>query len=93
MELLHKTADVETVIRRAVENEQCVCWIRNTVAEARLGYKSLREKYPAWHIDLFHARFALSDRLEIEERVVGSFGKNSIGGATQRTGSDSNTGC
>ena len=79
VELLHKTADVETVIRRAVENEQCVCWIRNTVAEARLGYKSLREKYPAWQIDLFHARFALSDRLEIEKRVVGSFGKNSTG--------------
>lgn len=79
VELLHKTADVETVIRRAVENEQCVCWIRNTVAEARLGYESLREKYSTWHIDLFHARFALSDRLEIEKRVVGSFGKNSTG--------------
>ena len=79
VKLLHKTADVETIIRRAVENEQCVCWIRNTVAEARLGYESLREKYSTWHIDLFHARFALSDRLEIEKRVVGSFGKNSTG--------------
>ena len=79
VELLHKTADVETIIRRAVENEQCVCWIRNTVAEARLGYESLRQKYSAWHIDLFHARFALSDRLEIEKRVVDSFGKNSTG--------------
>ena len=84
VEMVHKLEQVEDVVKQAVEAGHCVCWIRNTVAEARQGYASLRRKFPGWSIDLFHARFALADRLEIEERIVRDFGKNST--AKQRKG-------
>ena len=77
VEMVHEPEQVEDVVKQAVEASHCVCWIRNTVAEARQGYASLCRKFPGWSIDLFHARFALADRLEIEERIVRDFGKNS----------------
>ncbi len=60
-------------------NEQCACWIRNTVWDACHIYKMLLAKNvidPAKLI-LFHARFTLADRLRIEKKVVNSFGRNS----------------
>ena len=84
VEMVHKPKQVEDVVKQAVEAGHCVCWIRNTVAEARQGYASLRLKFSGWSIDLFHARFALAERLEIEEQIVRDFGKNST--AKQRKG-------
>ena len=68
---------VEAEIEKAIQNDQCVCWIRNSVADAREAYARLRERQPQWRIDLFHARFALADRLDIEQRVLDAFGKQS----------------
>lgn len=53
---------------------RCVCWIRNTVADAMAAYEQCRGRSPDERLTLFHARFALRDRLDIEERVLGSFG-------------------
>jgi CRISPR-associated endonuclease/helicase Cas3 len=68
---------VDTVLADIVGQGQCACWIRNTVKDAIEAYQQIRELYPDWEVDLFHARYALGDRIEIEKRVVERFGKNS----------------
>jgi len=59
-----------------------VCWIRNTVDDAFAAWQALRSA----GLDplLFHARFALCDRLRIQERVLTGFGPN--GTAEARAG-------
>ena len=53
---------------------QCVAWIRNTVGDALAAYADMALRVPNEHIRLFHARFALGDRLDIEEAVLAQFG-------------------
>jgi CRISPR-associated endonuclease/helicase Cas3 len=79
-----QTDEVETLILEATRSGRCVCWIRNTVADAREAYAWLLGKVPRDKLDLFHARFAMGDRLEIEQRVLQRFGKH--GAAEQRAG-------
>ncbi|HXK56486.1 MAG TPA: CRISPR-associated helicase Cas3', partial [Gammaproteobacteria bacterium] len=68
---------VEQRLAASVARSQCACWSRNTVGDAREAYHKLKSQHPEWEIDLFHARFALSDRLAIEQRVLEGFGKDS----------------
>ena len=82
--MVHALEDVEGRLLAAVKAGQCVCWIRNTVADARESFARLRARYPDWAIDLFHARFAMQDRLDIEERIVNRFGPEST--ADERRG-------
>ena len=62
------------------EVEQAACagkavlYIRNTVDDALCAHAALAAR--GLDPDLFHARFALEDRLEIEGRVVKAFGKH-----------------
>lgn len=77
VQCVQSTDAVESLIADAVAKDQCVCWIRNTVGDAREAYQRLYETHPDWQIDLFHARFALADRLDIEQRVLDTYGKNS----------------
>lgn len=77
-------ADVLTLIRSALAAGQCVCWVRNTVADAVDAYDQFAAELPPERLDLFHARFALHDRLAMEHRVLQSFGKDS--GPAQRAG-------
>ncbi|MGB0128945.1 MAG: CRISPR-associated helicase Cas3', partial [Rhodocyclaceae bacterium] len=74
------------LIRDAVEAGQCVCWIRNTVDDARDAWRELRaaDWLPPSNLMLFHSRFALADRLEIEDAALSAFGKDSR--AEQRSG-------
>ena len=73
-----ETLDTESaVVERivvATTDGQCVCWIRNTVGDARRALALLRECLTVESLDLFHARFALADRLAIEQRVLARFG-------------------
>lgn len=55
----------------------CVAWIRNTVADALEARAEMATLWPAEHITLFHARFALGDRLDIEQKVLDRFGPDS----------------
>ena len=64
------------MIGKAVSENKCVCWIRNTVADAMESYEELVQRIDR-EIILFHARYALGDRLEIENNVIKSFGKES----------------
>jgi CRISPR-associated endonuclease/helicase Cas3 len=64
---------------------QCACWIRNTVGDAISSYRLLQTMgVPRSHILLFHSRFAMSDRLVIEQMTLDLFGKTS--GADERSG-------
>jgi len=75
---------VAAEIVNAVAEGQCVCWIRNTVDDARQGLALLREHLADDCLDLFHARFALGDRLAVEQRVLARFGPAST--AEERRG-------
>lgn len=64
-------------IVQALAAGHCVAWIRNTVADALEAQVEMAALWPADRITLFHARFALGDRLEIERRVLEQFGRDS----------------
>ena len=64
-------------VRTALAEGKCVGWIRNTVADAMSAYACLAATIPRAQITLFHARFALRDRLKKEEQVLAYFGDTS----------------
>ncbi len=84
--LVHDEQAVLAVIRGAVEKGQCVCWIRNTVADAREAWGQLADSGWVSNDDLylFHSRYAMADRIEIETAMLARFGKDSA--PEQRTG-------
>ena len=67
-------AALET-IAQAARAGAAVAYIRNSVDDAIEAARALRAAGLA--VDLFHARFAMGDRLAIEEGVVARFGKGS----------------
>lgn len=71
-------------IAAALAAGQCVAWIRNTVGDALDARAALAAHVPVENIILFHARFALGDRLDIEDAVLRTFGPES--GAAERAG-------
>lgn len=74
--LLDESA-VLALISKAVEQGQCVCWIRNTVDAARKSFDELHSvlKGKTERIHLFHSRFAMTDRQRIENSTLEWFGK------------------
>lgn len=64
-------------IQKAVEQGQCVAWIRNSVDDAIKSYRALRDAVPIPEEDilLFHSRFAFHDRHKIESKTLSWFGK------------------
>lgn len=62
-------------VERAARDDQAVLYIRNSVDDVLDAHAALRER--GLNVDIFHARFALADRLEIERRIVERFGKDS----------------
>lgn len=74
---VHDIKKILTLIESALQEGKCVCWIRNTVQDAMEAYTLLRERLEEDKTTLFHARFALGDRLSIEQSVVSSFGPKS----------------
>ena len=84
VQFLSEEDDVYTLLVATAEQGQCACWIRNTVRDATAAYQKIKALYPDMQVELFHARFALGDRLDIETQVVERFGKDSS--ATTRAG-------
>lgn len=64
------------------KDSACAVWIRNTVREASEAYEALKSL--GVPVMLFHARFAVADRLRIEREVLELFGKSST--KEQRSG-------
>lgn len=83
---LDDEAAVIGTIQRAAAQGNAVCWIRNTVGDARAAYDRLVGE--SWCetdlLTLFHSRFAMVDRQRIETDVLSRFGKDSDG--AQRAG-------
>lgn len=63
---------------------KCSCWIRNTVDDAIESFNMLLSLLGKDSVILFHARYAMGDRLNIENEVLKSFGKTS--GSQERRG-------
>jgi CRISPR-associated endonuclease/helicase Cas3 len=75
------TSDLDQVIaaiRSAASAGRCVCWVRNTVADAIEAWERLRRDCPQMPCTLFHARFALGDRLATEDDLLAAFGPRSV---------------
>lgn len=68
------------LINQAVHDGQCVCWVRNTVDDAISAYQHLIQSgnVAPENLLLFHSRFAFTDRMAIEEKVLTWFGKESV---------------
>lgn len=77
VELTSDEADVEAYLERALREGRCACWIRNTVTDAIEAYIRLAERWGDEHVKLFHARFTVGDRQEVEDDVLAWFGKQS----------------
>jgi len=77
IEFVHSLEEVIPILARTVGSGRCACWIRNTVADAIDGYRRLQEAGIREGVSLFHARFAMGDRLDREETVCRMFGKGS----------------
>lgn len=67
---LFDVKDVLQVIKSSLSEGKCICWVRNTVFDALEAYDLCKEFKP----ELFHARFALGDRLRIGYGIEESFG-------------------
>ncbi len=74
--MVHEEATVEERLRLALRCGQCACWIRNTVDDAVAAYRRLAKDLGDENVILFHARFAMGDRLAIEADVLRLFGKD-----------------
>ncbi|MBI3985313.1 MAG: CRISPR-associated helicase Cas3' [Lentisphaerae bacterium] len=82
--LLHSTDAAIVLLMEAAASGRCACWIRNTVQDAVEAFLAIRERTPLAAVSLFHARFAMGDRLEAEHEVKRLFGKTSS--AAERRG-------
>jgi CRISPR-associated endonuclease/helicase Cas3 len=83
--LVTRLPDAEAALQRiqaAAEAGAAVAWVRNTVDEAIAAAEALRAagQEPL----LFHARFAMADRLDIEQEVLRRFGRASRGEERQQ---------
>jgi CRISPR-associated endonuclease/helicase Cas3 len=73
----HDESEVVAAIERSLARGECACWMRNTVADALAAQQLLSGKVAPEKLILFHARFALCDRLDIERGVLEHFGPDS----------------
>jgi CRISPR-associated endonuclease/helicase Cas3 len=74
--------DVAAALERVVaaaKSGAAVAWVRNTVDDAIAAAAALRAR--GLEPLLFHARFAMADRLKIEAEVLRRFGRDSAGEA------------
>ena len=85
VERLDDRAEIHARLLVIHHRGQCACWVRNSVADTIEAWEALAEAgIPKDRLHLFHARFALGDRLAIESAVLGRFGPES--GPAERGG-------
>ncbi|MGB6065521.1 MAG: CRISPR-associated helicase Cas3', partial [Desulfomonilaceae bacterium] len=77
IEIVNDVELVKKSVLDAFRKGGCVCWVRNTVADALQGYLELQPHLSSDQLILFHARLAMGDRLEREKLVLKTFGKHS----------------
>lgn len=64
-------------LKTTVERGGCAVWVRNSVADAVQTWQDWKTTHPEHPAILFHARFALVDRLRIGKRILETFGPES----------------
>jgi CRISPR-associated endonuclease/helicase Cas3 len=76
--LVHEEKAVIEQILSAAASGACVCWVRNTVDDAVRTYELLARGslVDSSRLMLFHARFAMGHRLDVERDVLKCFGKH-----------------
>ncbi|MEK7813880.1 MAG: CRISPR-associated helicase Cas3', partial [Candidatus Desantisbacteria bacterium] len=74
---LYNPDEVIKQLQAVIEAGGCACWVRNTVYDAVEAYQHWIKSFGMEHVRLFHARFALGDRLQIEQDVLRLFGPKS----------------
>jgi len=84
VQIIAEQDEICRMVEAAALQGKCVCWIRNTVYDALDGYAALRGRLSTDKLMLFHARFTMGDRLDIEKNVIATFGKKS--GEQERSG-------
>ena len=72
---LSEIQNAYAIILEKARSGKCVCWVRNTVADAVESYQYIREHGDRDHVILFHARFIAADRERIENEILSRFGK------------------
>ncbi len=79
VERLADEAAAFSLIDKVIKAGQSICWIRNTVKDARRAFQYLQDnsEIESDKLSLFHSRFAMVDRQSTEEDVLGRFGKDS----------------
>ncbi len=78
VECVNDPSFVKSILSDVIKEGRCACWVRNTVDVAIETYRELSHLYGQDHVMLFHARFAMGDRLlGIEHTVLDKFDKNS----------------
>jgi CRISPR-associated endonuclease/helicase Cas3 len=65
----------KTLIAELFQQGRCITWIRNTVKDAIDAYQELVAELGEDKVTLFHARFTMKDRRDIQNRVLNMFGK------------------
>ncbi len=77
VEFLLDEPDVWKAISAVLEKGRCACWVRNTVADTMEAYEEAVKRFGKDKVRLFHARFAMGDRLEKGASIQADFGKGS----------------
>lgn len=73
----HIDAAIQLICNAVIE-KQCICWIRNSIKDAREIYHQLQNNAAvSKKVTLFHSRFAMGDRQAIEQDVLHRFGRES----------------
>ncbi len=73
--VLDDPSEAAKIAVELVKDGGCACVLVNTVKHAQAVFKKLKELDPGGERYLFHARFPAWRRSEIEDQVVGLFGK------------------
>lgn len=74
---LNTPQEARAVLCKAFHKKAACCWIRNTVDDVIETARELSSR--GEEVMVFHARFAMIDRLDIEKKIIRQFGKESEG--------------
>lgn len=74
---LRSEEEVLERLKNTIERDGCAVWVRNSVADAVQTWLDWKKAHPDHPAILFHARFALKDRLGIGKKILDTFGPDS----------------
>jgi CRISPR-associated endonuclease/helicase Cas3 len=77
VERLNSIEEAAAVLVKAARQGRCAVWVRNAVQDVLDAAGLLRMQAPEVTIEVFHARYALIDRMARETDVLARFGKTS----------------